>query len=104
MQESIHFYILAIAIGFFQGGIQALSRSLYLRLIPEAKAAQFYGFYNMLGKFAAVLGPLLMAMVTIWTGETRTSILSILILFIVGGIILSRVNIEEGEKMAKEFL
>jgi MFS transporter, UMF1 family len=104
MTNEIHFYLLACMIGCFQGGIQALSRSLYSRLIPKEKAAQFYGFYNMLGKFAAVIGPLLMALVTVYTGNVRSGILSILILFVLGGILLLQVDFEKGEQMAKEFL
>jgi UMF1 family MFS transporter len=92
------FYLLAIAIGLVQGGIQALSRSLYARLIPQDQAAEFFGFYNMLGKFAAVLGPLLMGWVSVFTGDTRLSILSISILFIVGGVLLNFVDVEAGEK------
>ncbi|MDC3013657.1 MFS transporter, partial [Candidatus Marinimicrobia bacterium] len=65
--ESItHFYIVALLIGCFQGGIQSISRSLYSRIIPEQKSAEFYGFYNMLGKFAAVFGPVLMGSVTLF--------------------------------------
>ncbi|MHA1474428.1 MAG: MFS transporter [Promethearchaeota archaeon] len=99
-----HFYVLAFFIGCFQGGIQALSRSIYSRLIPKHKAAQFYGFFNMLGKFAAVIGPALMALITDVTGDVRIGILSILSLFIIGGVILYFVDMEKGEKMADEFL
>ena len=63
MTRKRDFYLLAIVIGLAQGGIQALSRSYYSRLIPKDKAAEFYGFYNMLGKFAAILGPVLMGAV-----------------------------------------
>ncbi len=104
MQEEWHFYILAVSIALFQGGIQALSRSLYSRIIPEEKAAEFFGFYNMLGKFAAVIGPQLIGWVTIITGNIRFGILSILILFVVGGFLLWRVNIDEGEKLAEKYL
>ena len=104
MNSVLHFYILAGMIGLFQGGIQALSRSLYTRLIPAEKSAEFFGFYNMLGKFAAVIGPFMMGTITVVTGNIRLGILSILILFIIGGFLLLRVNIEEGEKMAKEYL
>jgi len=103
MTQEWHFYALAFLIGCFQGGIQALSRSLYSRLIPKAKAAQFYGFFNMLGKFAAVIGPALMGIITKVTGDPRLGILSVLSLFIIGGIILFFVNIEKGEEMASEF-
>jgi MFS transporter, UMF1 family len=99
MKTTTHFYLLAICIGLFQGGIQALSRSFYSRLIPEKQAAEFFGFFNMLGKFAAVIGPGLMGVVTLLTGSNRIGILSILILFIAGGLLLSRVNEEKGREM-----
>ena len=92
MTNPIHFYMLAAMIGLFQGGIQALSRSLYARLIPVGKEGEFFGFYNMLGKFAAVIGPVLMGWVTLVTGSVRFGILSILILFIIGAILLSKVD------------
>lgn len=104
MQTEQHFFVLAILVGLFQGGIQALSRSLYTRLIPAEKAAEFFGFFNMLGKFAAVLGPLLMGSVTLLTGNARIGILSILILFSIGWYLLRKVDISEGERMAREFL
>jgi len=104
MTQTWHFFILAGMIGLFQGGIQALSRSLYTRLIPKEKAAEFFGFYNMLGKFAAVIGPFMLGYITVVTGNVRYGILSILILFIIGGFLLIKVDIEEGEKMAKEYL
>jgi len=104
MQQIWHFYVLAILVGIFQGGIQALSRSFYTRLIPEKKAAEFFGFFNMLGKFATVIGPALMGTITILTGSNRLGILSILVLFIAGGILLSRVDEEQGKKNAREFL
>lgn len=104
MAEEWHFYILAVLIGLFQGGIQALSRSLYTRIIPLKKSAEFFGFYNMLGKFAAVIGPALMGTITLMTGNVRYGILSILSLFILGAYFLMKVNIEEGKQMADEFL
>jgi len=103
MTKPIHFYLLAICIGLFQGGIQALSRSYYTRLIPKEKSAQFFGFYNMLGKFAAIIGPLLMGVVTIVTGNNRFGILSLILLFIGGGFLLSRVNEEQGKKECAAF-
>ena len=84
----------------FQGGIQALSRSLFSRIIPHDKSAEFFGFYNMLGKFAAVIGPFLMGSVTLLFGNPRIGILSILILFISGLIFLYRVDVKEGERLA----
>jgi UMF1 family MFS transporter len=104
MQQVWHFYVLAGLVGLFQGGIQALSRSLYSRIIPKEKSAEFYGFYNMLGKFAAVLGPALLGTVTLITSNVRYGILSILILFIFGAYFLGKIDIEEGERIAKEYL
>lgn len=102
MDEVRDFYILAITVGLVQGGIQALSRSMYARLIPKSKSAEFFGFYNMLGKMAAVIGPLLMAIVSELTGSARLSILSVIILFVLGGILLFFVNEAEGRRMIEE--
>ena len=85
----------------FLRNVPTLSRSLYGKIIPERHAAEFFGFYNMLGKFAAVLGPFLMGTVTLITGSGRMGILSILILFKIRGYLLSRVDFEEGERLAK---
>lgn len=92
MDTEVEFYGLAIAIGLVQGGVQALSRAMYSRLIPAAKAAEFFGFYNMLGKFAAVIGPALMGWVGYATGSPRAAILSVAVLLILGGALLTRVH------------
>jgi UMF1 family MFS transporter len=104
MTEAWHFYVLAILIGLFMGGIQALSRSLYTRIIPPEKSAEFFGFYNMLGKFAAIIGPALMGTIALVTGSARLSILSILLLFILGAFFLNKVDIEEGKRLAAKGL
>ena len=88
MQQAWEFFGIAIAIGLVQGGIQSLSRAFYARLIPSNKAAEFFGFYNMLGKFAAVLGPVMVGSVGMLTGSPRLGMLSVLILFVVGGVVL----------------
>jgi UMF1 family MFS transporter len=119
MTDKMEFYILAVVIGLVQGGIQALSRSYYSRLIPKNKAAEYYGFYNMLGKFAVILGPVLMGLVgliakrilmppaptpeqVIAVGQlaSRWGIASILILFIVGAILFYFVDEEKGKEQA----
>lgn len=92
MDRPQEFYVLAIAVGLVQGGVQSLSRSFYGKLIPRENAAEFFGFYNMLGKFAAVLGPFLMGVTSMVTGETRYSIFAIIFLFIIGAFILSFVS------------
>jgi len=104
MTEAWHFYILAILIGLFMGGIQALSRSLYTRIIPPDKSAEFFGFYNMLGKFAAIIGPALMGTIALVTGSARLSILSILLLFILGAFFLNKVDVNEGKRLAAKGL
>jgi len=101
MQDVWEFYVLAVSIGLVQGGVQALSRSLYSRLIPKDKAAEFFGFYNMLGKFAAVIGPTLMGWIGVMTGAPRASILSLILLFAAGGFLLARVDIEAGQRAAR---
>ena len=119
MREKYEFYVLAIVIGLVQGGIQALSRSYYSRLIPKNQAAEYYGFYNMLGKFAAIIGPALMAVVgltmrnvlmpesptaeqLIEVGQdaSRWSIASIIVLFVIGGTLLFFVDEEKGRAEA----
>ena len=116
------FYILAVIIGMVQGGIQALSRSYYSRLIPNNRFAEFYGFYNMLGKFAAILGPVLIGFVGLMaryilmppspTPEqfvhvsrlaSRWGIASILLLFIIGATLLFFVDEEKGKMEAAYF-
>lgn len=77
-------FVLGAMIGSAQGGIQALSRSYYAKIIPKKQSNEFFGFYNVFGKFAAVLGPLLMALTTTITGNGRYSILAIIPLFVLG--------------------
>lgn len=102
MTEVREFYVLAAVIGLVQGGVQSLSRSLYARLIPADKAAEFFGFYNMLGKFAAVLGPGLMGFVGYLTGSTRASLWAVVGLFVVGAAVLYFVDEEEGVRHARQ--
>lgn len=103
IQSVYEFYILAIIIGLVQGGVQALSRSFYARIIPQNQSAEFFGFYNMLGKFAAVLGPIMMGVVSVLTQSPRISILSISILFIAGGILLYYVDEEKAKSALAEY-
>ncbi len=104
MTKEIHFYLLAVCIGLFQGGIQALSRSYFSRLIPEGHSSQFYGFFNMLGKFAAIIGPVLVGIMSVITGEQRYGILSLIILFILGFALLRRVDEEKAKTEAAAFI
>jgi UMF1 family MFS transporter len=92
MTTAKEFYVLAVAIGLAQGGVQALSRSMWSQMVPPERAAELFGFYNMLGKMAAIVGPVLMGAVALATGSTRISILSITVLFFAGGLLLMRVG------------
>ncbi len=102
METIFEFYLMAAAIGLVQGGVQSLSRSLYSRIIPVDKAAEFFGFYNMLGKFAAVIGPLLMGWISILTGNPRLSLLAVIFLFVTGAIVLFFVDENKGTLLARE--
>ncbi len=86
------FWLIAFLVASAMGGIQALSRSFFGGLIPLDRSAEFFGFYNVFGKFAAIAGPLMMGLVTGITGESRWGMLSILLLFIIGGLLLTRVD------------
>jgi len=89
------FWFIAFLVASSMGGLQGLSRSCFGKLIPQEKSAEFFGFYNVFGKFAAITGPFLMGLITTLTGDSRWGILSILVLFLIGAYFLSRVEIEE---------
>ncbi len=95
------FYFLAIMIGLVQGGVQSLSRSLFTRIIPRQQTAEFFGFYNMMGKFAAVIGPFFVGWLTVVTDSNRIGLLAIIVLLIAGGALLWRVDVQLAEKTAQ---
>jgi UMF1 family MFS transporter len=100
MTESWEFYGLAVSIGLVQGGVQAMSRALYARMIPAEHAGRLFGLYNMMGKFAAVVGPLLVGWVGVISGSSRVGILSVLLLFVAGAWLLAHVDVARGEREA----
>lgn len=93
-----HFYLLAGMIGLAQGGVQSLSRSMFARLAPPDKAGEMFGFYNMFGRFAAIIGPVLTGLVALVLDSQRLGVLAILVLLIAGFILLTRVR--EGQTAA----
>ncbi|MFP5332691.1 MAG: MFS transporter, partial [Acidimicrobiia bacterium] len=94
--EAIPFLSLGIVIGVVLGGIQALSRSLYGSMIPEEASAEFYGFYSVFSKFSAIWGPLIFGLVSGSGGESgRTAILSVIVFFVLGLLVFSRVDVEQ---------
>lgn len=98
MQTALHFWILAFLVGTVQGGTQALSRSLFGSMLPRERTAEFFGFYGMSSKFAGIVGPLVFAVVSQSTGSSRLSIFSLIAFFIIGAVILTRVDVEKGMK------
>jgi len=97
---AVEFYVLAACIGLVQGGVQSLSRSLFAHLVPADRSAAYFGFYNMLGKFSAVLGPVLIGFVALTFGSQRLGILSIILLFGLGLALLIRVNPQPSDQSA----
>ncbi|MGM0843411.1 MAG: MFS transporter [Bacillota bacterium] len=91
LETTLDFWILAMLVATSQGGIQALSRSYFAKLVPKQNSNEFFGFYNIFGKFASIMGPLLVAVTAQVTGDSSTGVFSLVVLFIIGIIILSRV-------------
>lgn len=91
LKTTLDFWILAMLVASSQGGIQSLSRSYFAKLVPKKNANEFFGFYNIFGKFASILGPLLVSFTAQLTGNTNAGVFSLVILFIIGMIILARV-------------
>lgn len=92
MKTTLDFWILAILVGLVQGGIQAISRSYFAKLVPKESANEFFGFFNIFGKFAAILGPTMVGYVTLVTGKSNYGVMSIIILFVIGGLVLTQVK------------
>jgi UMF1 family MFS transporter len=102
MQTALHFFILAFAVGMVQGGSQALSRSLYGTMVPKSQAAEFFGFFATSSKFAGILGPLLFGLIGQLAGGSRLAILALIAFFVVGGVLLLFVDVDEGRRIALE--
>lgn len=101
MSEAWHFWLLAAVVGTVQGGSQALSRSLFSALAPKARSAEFFGFYDISSKFAGITGPLLFGLTAALAGTTRWAIVSLIIFFVLGALLLSRVDTEAGIAVAR---
>jgi UMF1 family MFS transporter len=102
MNTAIHFWILGFGVALVQGGSQALSRSLYGRMVPKARSAEFFSFFSVSGKFAAIVGPAVFGFVNQQMGNSRLAIVSLIIFFISGALLLTRVDEEEGIRVAQE--
>ena len=95
MSTMVHVFLLSTMIASAQGGIQALSRSYFAKIIPKENANEFFGFYNIFGKFAAIIGPFIMSLITTLTKNPRYSILGIIPLFIIGYLVMLKLPKEE---------
>jgi UMF1 family MFS transporter len=100
IQNALHFWILAVLVGFVQGGTQALSRSLFGTMIPKSRSAEFFSFYDVSSKFAGIIGPFVFGIVGQMTGSSRLSVVALVVFFIGGGAILLTVNEKEGRARA----
>lgn len=100
LDSAFDFWLLAGMVGLVQGGAQALSRSLFGSMVPGDKTAEFYGFFGLSSKFAAITGPFIFALVGQLTGSSRLGIISVASFFIIGMLILSTVDVEKGRKEA----
>lgn len=101
LRTATHFYLLAILVGMVQGGSQALSRSLFATMIPVHKASEFFAFFGVFEKFSGILGPAIFAGVLWLTGTSRLAVLSVLIFFVAGAVLLSFVDETEGRRAAR---
>ncbi len=101
MTSAWQFFALAFLVGTVQGGSQALSRSLFARMIPKHKSSEYFGFFSVFEKFAGIAGPALFAASVSLFGSSRAAVLSVIIFFVCGGFVLSRVNVAEGEARAR---
>ena len=101
MSSAIHFYALAILVGMVQGGTQALSRSMFASMIPRQKSSEFFAFFGVFERYAGILGPLIFAVMIEATGESRNAILAVLSFFVIGGGILTFVDVEAGRRTAR---
>jgi MFS transporter, UMF1 family len=101
LRNATQFFLLAVLVGLVQGGTQALSRSLFASMIPKRRATEFFAFFSVSEKFAGILGPLLFAATVFITGSSRNGIVSVITFFVVGGILLSRVDVQAGRRFAE---
>ncbi|MFC2055343.1 MFS transporter [Chloroflexota bacterium] len=101
LNSVIEFWFLAWMVAVVQGGSQALSRSLFAAMSPASQSGEFFGLYGIMEKFSAVIGPLIFASVGILFGSSRPAVLSLIVIFVLGGYLLSRVNVDEGQRIAQ---
>lgn len=102
MRSAANFYALALLVGTVQGGSQALSRSLFATMVPRYRSSEFFGFFGVSEKFAGIIGPLVFSGAVALFGSSRSAVLAVIIFFIAGAIVLSRVDVDEGQRVARD--
>jgi UMF1 family MFS transporter len=102
MTTTAEFFALAILVGMVQGGTQALSRSLFASMVPRHRSGEFFGFFAVTEKFAGILGPALFAAAVALTGSSRAAILSVIVFFAAGAVLLALVDVEAGVRTARQ--
>jgi UMF1 family MFS transporter len=100
MTETWQFFALAFLVGLVQGGSQALSRSLFARMIPKHKSSEYFGFFAVFEKFAGIAGPAVFAASTELFGSSRVAVLSVIVFFVLGAAVLTQVDVAAGEAQA----
>ena len=100
LSQTWHFFVLAFLVGMVQGGSQALSRSLFARMIPRDRSSEYFGFFSVFEKFGQIFGPLVFAAAVTMTGSSRSAVISVILFFIAGALVLSRVDVAAGEAQA----
>jgi UMF1 family MFS transporter len=101
IRSAWHFFVLAIVVGLVQGGTQALSRSLFASMVPKTRSSEFFGFFSTGEKVAGIIGPAIFGMIGQLTGSSRWGIVSVVVLFVGGALILMRVDVSEAQRVAK---
>ena len=102
MTTASEFFLLAMLVGMVQGGSQALSRSLFASMVPHHKSSEFFGFFGVFEKFAGIVGPGIFALMILLTGSSRGAILSLIAFFVIGGLLLAMVDVDEGQRTARD--
>jgi UMF1 family MFS transporter len=102
MRSDRDFIMLAVLVGMVQGGVQALSRSLFASMVPRHLSGEFFGFFAVFEKFAGILGPAMFSVAILLTGSSRAALLSVVVFFLVGGALLAKVDVREGQRIARE--
>jgi UMF1 family MFS transporter len=97
MHTAVHFFVLAFLVGMVQGGTQALSRSLFASMIPRTESGEFFGFFAVCEKFAGIFGPLIFGEAVLYTGSSRSGILSVIAFFVIGALVLASVDVRAGQ-------